>query len=240
MCKLLKDEILSTRSEDSLSYSLGIIKAFNACHTWSRPFHIPQGALASLRMFREALFDNNMIRQNIVKQWDSSGQETDDLASAMVVDAHYPFMDINSRSRQALSILALCYLCEVFCHHQQQQRHENNVDICELLRVPMLQIVEGLQASERRNRFNELASSQVQSRLDKWKKTTNKPKRRGLLRDVIEPSDKEVVLFYISLLNEDPGLQSILLQTLQLDEGEGDHVSTKKNVHKKHHHIYCI
>ncbi|KAI9274518.1 hypothetical protein BDA99DRAFT_497785 [Phascolomyces articulosus] len=227
ICKLLKEEGVSTA--DNLTYSLGIIKAFNKCHTWAKPFHISKEQLNSLRSFRDTIFNDEIMCENIAKLWDPEGQETDDMNNAMTIDVFYPFMNPDHRSKQILSILTFCQLCDVFHHHRK------NADIREILRVSILQIIEGLQANEERGWFRELAASQTKSRLENWRKEKGL-KRRGVLRHIIEPSDKNIILSHIDLLEADPGLQKVLLQTLQLNEEQ--QVTTKK-VHKKYNHIYC-
>ncbi|KAI9497032.1 hypothetical protein BDB00DRAFT_785132 [Zychaea mexicana] len=218
MCKLLETEAPpNAYAEDHLTYTVGIIKAFNVCHNWTHPFQDQGSQLASLRRFRDAAFDDDIMHQNVAKSWDADGQETDELSNAKVIDVSYPFMDANSQSTQALSILTLCRLCNVFNQVKSDA-------IREIVRVPLLQVVEGLKGSEQRQKFQQLASSQVKSRLDSWRKG-KKQKRRVILRPVIDPKHTDVVTYYTGLL-EDPGLQSAISQTFKLVDGEQHQLPT--------------
>ncbi|KAI8143980.1 hypothetical protein BJV82DRAFT_610101 [Fennellomyces sp. T-0311] len=227
MCKLLVHTSESETSKDSdLVYALGITKALNSCHYWTQPFEVSKDPL-SLRRFRDRIVEEDVTRMNAAKMWDATQELTDDMDNAMVIDVNYPFMDTKSRSTQALSILALSEICEAF--HQVQDQ-----DIHELLRVPMLQIVEGLQDSERRQEFHRLADSQVKSRLTTWKKSKQQ-KRRGILRPLIDEEHHEFLRSQVLLL-DDSALQNVILQSLQLT---GQDTATN-TVNKKHQAIYCI
>ena len=227
MCKLLTYARESRSSKDmELAYVMGITKALNACHHWTQPFKESMETL-SLRKVKERVYEEKIPGLNVAKLWDASGEITENADDAMVIDISYPFMDSKSLSTQALSIMTFCKLCEAF--HQIQSQ-----DIREILRVPILQIVEGLQDSKRRQDFHRLADSQVKSRLSSWKKSKDQ-KRRAVLRRLIDEEHHAFLRSQILLL-DDPALQNVVLQSLQLTE---QHTPTNvKN--KKHQAIYCI
>ncbi|KAI9024920.1 hypothetical protein CLU79DRAFT_88849 [Phycomyces nitens] len=207
------------RPEDELYYVSGIVRSIQTIKDWS-DLRSPKLKLytnkpMSEKLINSILEDESLLEENLVNSQDihkivsNDAKETDTTNiqpedplehtsqdpnedEGYVWDIYYPFWDKEQSSCRALSILALLMMCKAssLC---------NTVDAQEVIRVLILQIVDGLRETESKQEFNELVNRQTRNRVEKWRKY-KKFKKRVILRPILNDCEEQLVSSYISCL----------------------------------------
>ncbi|KAI8371521.1 uncharacterized protein BYT42DRAFT_548371 [Radiomyces spectabilis] len=160
----------------------------------------------SAKLIREYLRENysNIQKSEIIEDRQTETQE-----HGSVVEIFYPFPNEAWHSGRSLAILTFCMLCYV--SHQLQR-----TELQDLVRVLMLQIVEGLTDQEHRQAFRRICSQQVKSRTTQWKKAKER-KSKLVLRPIMASDEEILIRSYVSLLSSVEE-QRAILQAFEIAE----------------------
>ncbi|KAF7726625.1 hypothetical protein EC973_008589 [Apophysomyces ossiformis] len=202
-------------------YVSGLIKVLQSLYPWSSPRRSGSAPKqpVSLKRIREALLRGNVMQENMVRtarqepvssgatEDQSQAPMTDNDICSKITDVHYPFLDKEAVSNRSLSVLTLCMLCYASYQFKDTESRE-------MIRVLLLQIVEGLRDNEGRQEFYRAVGLQTKSTINHWRKY-KQSKKRILLRPVLDAEEERLIRSYVMLL-QDPEESRAIMQALEV------------------------
>ncbi|KAI8338949.1 hypothetical protein BC941DRAFT_501283 [Chlamydoabsidia padenii] len=124
--------------------------------------------------------------KNRMEDQSTDTSEIVDLSNKVeVVDCYYPWVDENRQSGRALCLLMIHYICSVSKSLVSQRSYD-------VIRVLLLQMVEGLEDRQERDMFMQHAK-QTKSVINRWKKNKRDKRIRVHLRPLLNVCEIELV-----------------------------------------------